>query len=236
MILTAHQPVYLPWLGLFHKIALADKFVFFNQVQYLPKDWMNRNKIKTATGEIWLTVPVLRKGYRDMKTSQIEINNDVDWKRKHLKSILLNYKKAPYFERYSKFFEETYSKNWRYLDDLNEHMLKWFLEQLGIKILFLKASDYEFEGIKSDLVLNMCKQFGADLYIFGELGKDYAKVDDFIDHDTRIIFQEYKHPVYPQMFGDFIPNLSVIDLLFNCGPNSLDIIMSNNMTRNELIS
>ncbi len=94
MILTAHQPVYLPWLGLFHKIALADKFVFFNQVQYLPKDWMNRNKIKTPTGEIWLTVPVLRKGYRETVTSEIEINNDTDWKRKHLKSILINYKKA----------------------------------------------------------------------------------------------------------------------------------------------
>lgn len=236
MILTAHQPVYLPWLGLFHKIALADKFVFFNEVQYLPKDWMNRNKIKTHTGEIWLTVPVLRKGYRDRISSEMEINNDTDWKRKHLKSILINYKKAPYFERYSNFFEETYSKNWRYLDELNEHMLKWFLEQLGIKVVFLKASDYKFEGTKSDLVLNMCKQLGADLYIFGELGKDYAKVNDFKDYGTHIIFQEYKHPVYPQMFGDFIPNLSVIDLLFNCGPNSLDIIMSNNMTRNELTS
>lgn len=236
MILTAHQPVYLPWLGLFHKIALADKFVFFNEVQYLPKDWMNRNKIKTHTGEIWLTVPVLRKGYRDRISSEMEINNDTDWKRKHLKSILINYKKAPYFERYSNFFEETYSKNWRYLDDLNEHMLKWFLEQLGIKLVFLKASEYKFEGTKSDLVLNMCKHLRADLYIFGELGKDYAKVDDFKDQGTHIIFQEYKHPVYPQMFGDFIPNLSVIDLLFNCGPNSLDIIMSNNVTRNELIS
>ncbi len=113
-------------------------------------------------------------------------------------------------------------------------MLKWFLEQLDIKIEFSKASDYKFEGTKSDLVLNMCKQLGADLYIFGELGKDYAKVDDFKEHGIRVIFQEYKHPVYPQMFGDFIPNLSVIDLLFNCGPNSRDIIMSNNLTKNEL--
>jgi hypothetical protein len=234
MILTAHQPVYLPWLGLFHKIALADKFVFFNEVQYLPKDWMNRNKIKTPVGEIWLTVPVLRKGYLDMNTSEIEINNDTDWKRKHLKSILINYKKAPYFENYFSFFEETYSKDWHYLADLNEYMLRWFLKQLGINIDFVKASDSKFQGTKSDLVLDMCKQIGADLYIFGSLGKEYAKVEDFKEHGVRVIFQEYKHPVYPQMHGNFIPNLSVIDLLFNCGPNSLDIIMSNNMIKNDL--
>ena len=108
MILTAHQPVYLPWLGLFHKIALADKFVFFNQVQYLPKDWMNRNKIKSATGEILLTVPVLRKGYRNKKTSEIEINNETNWQEKHLKTIIQNYKKTPFFENYIDFFEDVF--------------------------------------------------------------------------------------------------------------------------------
>ena len=81
MILTAHQPVYIPWLGLFHKIALSDKFVFFDEVQYLPRDWMNRNKIKTAAGATWLTVPVFKKGHREKKTSEIEINNELDWKK-----------------------------------------------------------------------------------------------------------------------------------------------------------
>ncbi len=87
MILTAHQPVYLPWLGLFHKIALSDKFVLFNEVQYLPRDWMNRNKIKTTMGEIFLTVPVLKKGHRDKKIHEIKINNNTNWKKKHFKSI-----------------------------------------------------------------------------------------------------------------------------------------------------
>ena len=91
MILTAHQPVYLPWLGLFHKIAISDTYVYFDNVQYLPKDWMNRNKIKTNNDEIWLTVPVLRKGYRDLRTSEIKINNSTDWQKKHLRSISLNY-------------------------------------------------------------------------------------------------------------------------------------------------
>ena len=112
MILTAHQPVYLPWLGLFHKIALADEFVIFDQVQYLPKDWMNRNKIKTQIGSIWLTVPVLRKGHRELKTSEIQINNSVDWRKKHLRSISINYQKTQYFEKYIPFFEKTFTQTW----------------------------------------------------------------------------------------------------------------------------
>jgi hypothetical protein len=236
MILTAHQPVYLPWIGLFHKIALADKFVFFNEVQYLPKDWMNRNKIKTAVDEIWLTVPVLRKGYRERKTSEIEINNSTNWKKKHLQSILLNYKKTPFFENYAPFFEDVYNKEWQYLADLNEYMLRWFLEQLNIKVEFLKASDYNFQGAKSDLVLDMCKQLGSNMYIFGSLGIDYANVDDFTKADIAVFFQDYKHPTYPQLHDSFVSHLSIVDLLFNCGPISLDIIMSGNISKNELIS
>jgi len=235
LILTAHQPVYLPWLGLFHKISLADKFVFFNKVQYLPKEWMNRNKIRTNSGEVWLTVPVLRKGYRDSNISELKINNNVDWKKKHLKTILLNYKKTPFFEKYCSFFEELYNKNWEYLSDLNEYMLKWFLKELGIKIEFLKAGNFDFQCSKSDLVVEMCKKLKADMYIFGGLGKDYANVNDFEKENIKTIFQEYKHPTYPQIHGDFVPNLSVLDLLFNCGPKSYEIIISNNISKNELI-
>jgi len=205
---------------------LADTFVFFNQVQYVPKDYIQRNRIKTAQGPIWLTVPVLDKGYREKKISQMEINNSVKWRRKHWRSIAVNYKKAPYFESYAPFLDDTYRRDWRYLADLNEHLLRWLLGVLGIKVNFLKASDFEFRGKKSDLVLDMCKQLGADVYIFGALGRDYANLKDFEDAGIKALFQEYKHPTYPQLYGDFIPNLSVIDLLFNCGPKSLDTIMT----------
>lgn len=234
MILAAHQPVYLPWLGLFHKIALSEKFVFFNEVQYLPRDWMNRNKIKTTAGEIWLTVPVFTKGHREKKTSEIEINNKLDWKNKHLKTIKNNYSKTTYFEKYFPFFEDVYSKNWSRLVDLNEHMLKWFIQELGMKVEFLKASDFEFKGTKSDLVLDMCKTLKADTYIFGALGRDYANLKDFEKEGIQVIFQDYKHPIYPQKFGEFIPNLSIIDLLFNCGPKSSEVLMSQNITKKQL--
>ena len=236
MILTAHQPVYLPWLGLFHKIALAETFVYFDQVQYLPKDWMNRNKIRTKDGSIWLTVPVLRKGYRDLKTSEIEINNSTNWQKKHLRSISLNYKKSPYFENYIPFFEDIYSRKWEFLGDLNEYMLKWFLDELGIKVNFLNAKNFKFEGEKSSLILNMCKKLDASTYIFGTLGKDYANVHEFEKNNVKLIFQDYNHPKYSQLYSEFVSHLSVIDLLFNNGPKSLEIILSNNISQKSIIS
>tara|TARA_B110000014_G_C20123578_1_gene596794 strand:- start:1346 stop:2083 length:738 start_codon:yes stop_codon:yes gene_type:complete len=234
MILTAHQPVYLPWLGLFHKISLSDTYVFFDDVQYLPKDWMNRNYIKTVTGATWLTVPVLRKGHRDLKTSEIKINNSINWREKHFSTIKLNYKKTPYYDDYIPFFEEIYSKSWEFLSELNEHMLHWFLNELKINVNFLRSSDFEFKGKKSELVLDMCNKLKATTYIFGSLGKNYADLSSFEENNIKVFFQDYLHPIYPQFNGEFISNMSVVDLLFNCGPKSHEIILSNNLSYDEL--
>lgn len=236
MILTAHQPVYLPWLGLFHKIAISDAFCYFNDVQYQVKDWNNRNKIKTSQGAVWLTVPVLNKGYRDKKIREIEINNSVNWRKKHWQSIYLNYKKTPFFDKYAVGLEDFYKRDWQYLSDLNEAMLKWFLEQLGIKVKYFKASELKFQGYKSGLVLDMCKKLGADTYIFGALGKDYAEPEKFAAAGIKIYFQDYKHPVYKQTGHDFLPYMGIIDLLFNQGDKSLEILMSGNMAKQGLIN
>ncbi len=225
MILTAHQPVYLPWLGLFHKIALSDEFVSFDGVQYQVKDWNNRNQIKTPQGPLWLTVPVLSQGYREKTIRDMEINNGVPWRRKHWKSLSINYAHAPFFARYAPFFEETYRKPWKFLAELNEHMLLWFLEILGIQVKFSRASDQGFHGTKSDLVLDMCSRLKADVYLFGAQGRDYARVEDFHARGIRAVFQDYKHPVYPQQHGPFLSHLSIVDLLFNCGPDSFRVLM-----------
>jgi len=231
MILTAHQPVYLPWLGLFHKIALSDMFCIFDDVQYLPKDWNNRNRIKTNSGDLWLTVPVLTIGHREKPIREIEINRTIDWRKKHWKTIMLAYKKAPYFSRYSDFFEDLYKREWDNLVKLNDYILLYLLDQFKIKVEIRRASDEKFEGEKSALVLNMCKKLGADVYIFGALGKDYAEVDKFEQARIKVNFQEYVHPEYPQLHGKFIPYMSVIDLLFNCGESSFDILMSENISK-----
>lgn len=236
VILTAHQPVYLPWLGLFHKISLADKFVYFDEVQYQKRDWNNRNRIKTSNGDIWLTVPVLCKDHYRLKLKDVVINNELPWRRKHFKSIYTAYKKAKYFDRYIGFFEDTYNKYWDKLSDLNEHMLKFFMKSLGIDIPFFRLSDYGLESRKSDLVREMCKMVKADLYIFGTQGKNYADVESFNKESIQVYFQDYKHPVYSQLHNpEFSRYLSVIDLLFNHGDESMRIIQSGNITKSELI-
>jgi len=235
LILTAHQPVYLPWLGLFHKIAISDAYCYLDNVQYQIQDFNNRNKIKTANGAIWLTVPIKAKGYMDKQIKDIEIDYSINWRQRHWKSIYLNYKKSPYFYKYADFFEDVYKKEWVYLTDLNEYMLKWFLKELNIQTKHYKASELDFEGHKSDLVVDMCKKLKADVYVFGALGKDYAEEDNFNKEKIKLYFQDYKHPVYSQLYGDFIPNLSIIDLLFNCGEKSLEVLMSGNITKEELI-
>ncbi len=234
MILTAHQPVYLPWLGLFHKIALADRFVSFNQVQYQPKEWNNRNRIKTTNGPIWMTVPVLRKGYLEKKICDIAINNDTPWARKHWKSIQVNYTQTPYYRKYADFFEDTYSRQWEKLVALNEYMLGWFLDTLGIATAVDSAGDYDFQGQKEELVIDMCRQIGAEVYIFGTQGKDYADEAAFREAGITPLFQDYRHPVYSQLYGNFQSHLSIVDLLFNYGDDSLDILMSGNLDRKSL--
>lgn len=235
MILTAHQPVYLPWVGLFHKIALADLFVSFNQVQYQPKDWNNRNQIKTLQGPIWLTVPVLRKGYLENSISNIGINNALPWAKKHWKSLQVAYAKAPHFKKYAPFLEDIYSRHWESLVELNETMLKGFLEILGIAVSVRSAAEWDFKGEKSGLVLDMCQQLGATDYIFGALGRDYADIETFRAAGIRPHFQDYKHPVYTQLHGEFLPYMSILDLLFNCGDESKAILLSGNITRDELL-
>lgn len=235
MILTAHQPAYLPWLGLFHKIALADMFISFDQVQYQPKDWNNRNQIKTQQGPIWLSVPVLRKGYLEKTISDIEINNSEPWARKHLKSLQLAYAKAPYFNQYADFFQEIYSRRWERLVDLNEAMLRGFMEILDINVPIRSAGEWEFQGEKSDLVLDMCRQVGAHNYIFGAMGRDYAEMSSFEAAGISIHFQDYAHPVYPQLHGEFVSHLSIVDLIFNCGEESRDILLSGNVTSDDIL-
>lgn len=230
MILTAHQPVYLPWLGLFHKIYLAEKFCIFDIVQYQKKDYNNRNKIKTNSGPIWLSVPVESKDHLEKKICDIRII-DNGWNRKHFKSIYLAYQKSPYFEKYIEGVERLLVHNhYDFLCDLNADMLRFFLDGLGIDRPVVKASDYDFSGQKSDLVLDMCVKLGAETYIFGAQGANYADRESFERKGIKIYFQDYHHPVYHQLHGAFEPYMSALDLMFNEGPGSLEVLLRGNPT------
>jgi hypothetical protein len=235
MILVDHQTSYLPWLGFFHRLSLADKYINFDQVQYSPRNWINRNRIKVKDRFQWLTIPILSSGHRGKVVADMEINNQTRWREKHWGTIQHAYKKSPYFNEYAGFFEDLYKMEWQYLIDINEYMLKWFVKTLGITIELDDAVNYKFIGSKSDLILDMCKQLNTDIYIFGGEGKNYADIKSFEKENIKTYFQEYKHPEYNQRFGKFIPNLSIIDLLFNEGPKSLEIIKNGNVTKETLM-
>lgn len=234
MILTAHQPVYLPWLGLFHKIAVADLFCYFDIVQYQKKDFNNRNKIKTSADAMWLSVPVESKDHLSKNVSTIKIVQD-GWVKKHLRAVELNYRKAPYFDQYFDPFADVMRESSNDdLGTLNLALLRFFMEHLGIDTPIVKASDHAFTGTKSDLVQNMCEKLGAQTYVFGAQGRDYANRDSFQKSGINLYFQQYVHPEYAQINGPFKPYMSVIDLLLNVGPGSLGVIMGGNISASAL--
>ena len=236
-ILTAHQPAYLPWLGYFHKIAISDVFVILDDVQLEKNGFSNRNKIKGPNGAFWLTVPIAMDGHTHKTIKDMKINNKINWRKKHFRSIQDSYRKAPYYEQYINFFEDCYSREWDNLVDLTEFMLKWFLDQLSIDVELRRMSEYSFQDKKSDLVLSVIKKFDADLYVSGSCGKDYIKQDSFKDNNIDIYFQEYLHPEYNQLHKDFVSHMSVLDLLFNYGgKKAFEIIMDKNVSKDQLKS
>jgi hypothetical protein len=220
------QPMYLPWLGYFEQIYRSDVFVFYDDVQYEKNSWQNRNKIKTPNGWQWLTVPVSRKNLFGKLIYEVEINNQIPWKRKHLKALQVNYSRSPYFNKYIKYFEKIYSKDWQYLADLNIKLIKTICQILGLKREFIRSRELNIKGEQSERLVKICQSFNADLYFSGQSAKNYLKEDLFFKAGIKVEYQNYKHPQYPQLFGEFIPYLSVIDLLFNCGPKSLKVITS----------
>lgn len=222
--LTAHQCVYAPWLGLFDKIARADLFCLLDTVQFERHSWENRNLIKTQNGPLMLTVPVAMQEHFKKTGGEITIIQN-GWARKHLRSIELAYAKAPYFDMYYPALEVILGQDYELLSQLNTTLLHFGLDSFAIKTPVVVASDYDFRGHKSELVLNMCRKLGASHYIFGELGDDYADRQAFDLAGITMECQHYRHPVYHQLHGDFVPNLSFIDLLFNEGPRSREILL-----------
>ena len=215
MILTAHQPAYIPWLGLVAKIAGADLFCLFDVCPMEDSGFENRQRIKTQNGQQWLTVPV-RRG-RGIPLKDLMIADGQSWQRKHWRSIELAYQRAPHFETYGSGFQRLLSQPWLKLAWLDRTLLLYFMAQFGIKTPMVQASDYDLQGSKSDVVLDMCKKLGATKYIFGSQGRAYADAAAFSAAGIELEFQRYQHPVYPQLHGEFIPMMGCLDFLFNVG-------------------
>ena len=221
------QPSYLPWSGAFNQMDSADVFVIYNDAQYTKNDWRNRNRIKTAQGIQWLTVPVFKDGFPLIK--DVLIDNSDNWKVKHLKSIKQNYSRAPYFAEYIPIFEDIYSKTWKYLLDLDMAFILVLRKALCIEAQIEFSSSLELKGNRIEKLVDCCIKCGATEFLEGHAGKSYLQGEGeqlFKENGINLVYQDYNHPVYPQLYGAFVSHLSVIDLLFNCGGNSLNIIRS----------
>lgn len=236
MIVSIHQPAYLPWLGYFHKIALSDIFVYLDTTQFEKNSFINRNKIKTSQGENWLTVPVKLRGHMQKEIKEIKIEGN-DWQEKHWRAMELNYKKARYWEVYSGLLKKIYQKKYSNISDLCYEQMILFLKFLKISTKIVKASDMCLcQSVKENLVLDICCKLEATVYVSGILGKDYLLPKKFSQNNIKIYFQDYQHPTYKQLWSSFIPQMSIIDLLFNEGDNSLNVIMRNNINKQDLLT
>ena len=215
MIVSIHQPAYLPWLGYFDKIIHSDIFIYLDTVQLEKNSYSYRNKIKTPQGSTWLTVPLKMKGHTNNLIKDIVIDNSQQWKKKHLKNIFFNYKKSSFFDELYPKIENLYKTEFDLFSDLaHEHLLFW-LKELNIDTKIVKSSDLDIDSKKSDLILDLCQNFQADKYISGVLGKDYLDEDDFKEKSVEVEYQNYQHPQYTQLHGDFLPHMGIVDFCMN---------------------
>jgi WbqC-like protein family len=218
------QPGYLPWLGFFEQWHRCDIFVLYDDVQFEKGSWRNRNRIKTASGVQWLTVPVLLKGQRFPLIKDVRINHATGWQKKHVNALLQNYSRASYFEQYGDGLFSILNRSWKYLLDLNLEMLHWLGDQLGITTPVTLSSELGVAGDSVQRLIDIIRFLGGKRFYEGSSGRNYIDPSIFEKAGITVQFQDYSHPRYSQRYGEFISHLSIIDLLFNCGTDSLNII------------
>lgn len=232
MKVAIHQPHYLPWLGYLAKMDAADRFIFLDTVQYEKNGWQNRNKIRTpdrdgAHGWQWLTVPV--RASLGTAIREVAIDTAQPWARKHCQAIRLNYGRAPYFDRYFPQLESLLSRPWQRLADLNAEATRSLAAAFGISTQTVLASDLTISASDpTERLLDLCRALGADTYLAGRDGAGYMALERFREAGVSVLVQEYRHPVYPQLRGEFIPFMSALDLLLTHGEVGLQILRRGN--------
>lgn len=219
------QPTYLPWVGYFALMSRVNVFVLLNNVQFARRSWQQRNQIKSIKGSKLLTVPVKKSGLRNQLISDVEMVKKENALEKHIRIINEEYKNAPYFKYYSQELFEILSNPYTHLADLNIKLILFIKNALDIKTDIVYSSALEVSGKKADLLSNICKSLNADQYIAPIGSKNYIDLSNaFSEKKISIKFHEYEQFEYSQLFGEFIPYMSTIDLLFNEGPRSKDIM------------
>jgi WbqC-like protein family len=220
---AVHQPHYFPYPGFFHKVSIADLFVIMDDVQY-DRGFINRNRILDVHGPLWLTVPI-NKAQKFMTNSGVEINNGIAWREEHWKKIRVSYANAKFFHLYREYLADIYSKNWTSIFQLDLETTTKVFEWLNIRVPVLKESELKVTSTSTQRLVDVCKAVGADTYVSGRGGKDYMDEPLFYKNGISIQYQSYAPAPYPQRFsGAFVPDLSILDMLANVGPESANVI------------
>lgn len=224
-IVTIHQPNYIPWLGFFAKIKAADTFVILDTVEYTKNSVINRNKIRIREGDCFLTIPIEKK-YHSGRIIDVRLPADDKWKRNHWSTIEANYGKADFFGEYKDDLKAIYEKEYGFLWQINEELIRYLLDKLGVEREIVKASELSLdpELRKTSLLVEILKKVGGDKYLSGPSGRDYLEMDKFKEEKIEVEFFSFRHPEYKQRYPGFVPNLSAIDLLLNVGEGSGDLI------------
>jgi WbqC-like protein family len=234
MKIAISQPTYLPWLGYFDLIDQVDRFVILDTVQFEKQSWQQRNRIKTPIGLQWLTVPVIFRGRLGQAIRDVEIRH-AEFRRAHLRAIELNYRRTGYFKNYfDQLSSRLTSGSGTRLMDLNVCLIEWLMGVLGIQTQLILASQLNQHGKRTELLANICTTLGARHYISPLGAADYlfAEKEQLLRKNVDLFFQHFEHPRYTQSFPPFCAHASVLDLIFNEGPRSLEIIRTG---RRELL-
>jgi hypothetical protein len=220
------QPSYLPWLGYFEQISQCDIFVYLDDVQFTKNDWRNRNRIKTKDGINWVTVPVQHKFKQEIRDTLIDTKHS--WQKKHMQTLKTWYGKSRFFKDFISELAKIYSKDWKYLVDIDIEITSWLIDTLGIHCEILRSSELNISSADRQLrLIEMCSNLKCDSFYEGKSGQYYIDTELFKNNGIHIAFQDYKHPYYNQLWikeQGFISHLSIIDLLFNHGPESLAVL------------
>ena len=224
------QPGYLPWLGFFNQMAVSDVFVFFDDVQFDKRGWRNRNRIKTPNGPAWLTVPIVQKGKFDQLLSETMVDNTQKWAKKHLRSIQFSYRKAPYYDEVYPELERVINTGFSSLVDLDIELISIQNKWLELdKVKTVRSSQLPIKDMdKTGRLVEICQQVGITEYVSGPLCRNYLDLDMFAEAGITVLLQNYEHPEYKQLHGEFAPYMATIDLFMNCLPESLRILKQEN--------
>ncbi len=229
MRIAIHQPQYLPWLGYLDKLDRTDVFVLLDNVQFKKNEWQNRNRIRTAQGWQYLTVPVLHEF--PQRLDQVRINNQADWRRKHQIALETHYRKAPHYDQFVPAFRDLYSRAWERLAPLNIEVIRVLTEAFGITTKLVEASRFIARDDQTGRLVDLCKALGADRYLAGDGGHAYMNLAEFEAAGITVEFQEFAHPEYAQAYTPFITGMSAIDLLFNCGRDGIELLRKSRRSR-----